>query len=239
MKVEVVACSVDDCQRAEQAGADRVELCVALELGGLTPTAGLFAQAQQAVKIPVVPMIRPRPGGFHYSVEEVKLMGLDLHSLVSEGAEAVVVGALTAEGELELDRLKAWRDRFPETDFIMHRAFDTVGNPAKALEALIRLGFVRVLTSGQKLTAFEGASALRDLVQLAKDRITVVAAGSIRAENVVDLGSVSGVSEVHLGPTHPVESWSSTSVNYGSHQVLDFEQVRAVVRALRLGDYSS
>jgi copper homeostasis protein len=190
--VEVVACSVEDCRRAEAAGADRIELCSAIELGGLTPSLGLYLACRAVCSLPITVMLRPRAGGFVYSPSERAVILADIESFRAVGVQDFAFGALVG-GRIDRSLAGAIGGTF-------HRAMDSLDDREAALEELIELGYSRVLTSGGASTAMQGTEEIRRLVERAVDRITVVAAGGIRPENVSDLLESTRCRAVHLGP---------------------------------------
>jgi copper homeostasis protein len=229
MIVEAVCCSAADCVAAESAGAERIELCIALETGGLTPSLGLFIECQKSVSLPIAVMVRPREGDFVYNDAEIKTMVRDVLLFRHYGAEGVVVGAVDRRGRIEERACSAIVEAAGEISKVMHRVFDTVPEPDSALEQVISLGFTRLLTSGHAPTALEGAGTLRRHVE--HGGIDILAGGSIRASNVAELVANSGVSQVHLGP-HKVSEGKTPYPGYGTATELDPEAIRAVRSAL-------
>lgn len=177
-------------------GADRVELCAALALQGLTPAPGLMALAARA-PIPVYPMIRPRNGDFCYDDGDLDAMRRDIDAVRLYGLAGVVIGASRANGELDLDVLEALVEHSQGLGLTLHRAIDIVPDQAAALEAAIDLGFERVLTSGGALTAEAGAERIAALVEQAAGRIGVMAGAGVRPGNLASLARRTGVREVH------------------------------------------
>lgn len=189
--------SVAAARRATAGGAARLELCENLVEGGITPGRDLQAAVRERVSLPVHIMIRPRPGDFRYTGDEITGLLGDIVAARSLGAHGVVFGALDAAGRVD----RALTGRLVEAARPMavtfHRAFDQVRDPMEALETLIGLGVERVLTSGQAAEAEHGLALLGDLVSRAGGRIGVLAGGGIRAGNVRRIVAATGVSEVH------------------------------------------
>lgn len=189
--------SVAAARRATAGGAARLELCENLIEGGITPGRDLQAAVRERVSLPVHIMIRPRPGDFRYTGDEITGLLGDIVAARSLGAHGVVFGALDAAGRVD----RALTGRLVEAARPMavtfHRAFDQVRDPMEALETLIGLGVERVLTSGQAAEAEHGLALLGDLVSRAGGRIGVLAGGGIRAGNVRRIVAATGVSEVH------------------------------------------
>lgn len=177
-------------------GADRIELCAALGLQGLTPVPGLMALAAKA-PIPVYALIRPRNGDFSFDAREVDAMRYDIDAVRAQGLAGVSIGANRPDGELDLDVLEKLVEHSQGLGMTLHRSFDFVADQAAALEIAIALGFERVLTSGGALTALAGAEQLAALVRQADGRIRILAGAGVRASNVADLVRRTGVREVH------------------------------------------
>lgn len=207
--------TVEAAVAAEAGGAHRVELCVQLDLGGTTPPAGLIYAAVARLGIPVFVLIRPRAGDFVYDEAERETMRHQVAVARALGAGGVVIGGVTATGEVDDALVAELRRTAAPLSVTFHRAFDVVREPRIALERLSSLGVERVLTSGQAPTAIEGAELLAALVRHAGSRIGIVAAGGVRAHNVGELVRRTRVKEVH----------SRTPVNA--------DQVREMVKQLQ------
>lgn len=197
--LEVCVGSLADAQAAAAAGADRLELCSALELGGLTPSYALIEQTVGEIGLPVVAMIRPRSGGFSYSDDETCCMLRDAEHAITAGASGVVFGFLNASGEIDALRTKAIVQLAAEHDTVFHRAFDFVPDRAAALDELIELGVKRVLTTGGAANAVDGADALGQLITQASSRIEILPGGGVTAANVANLVATSGCKQIHAG----------------------------------------
>lgn len=189
--------TVEAALAAEAGGAGRIELCSDLDAGGLTPPAGLIHATAARLEIPVFVLIRARAGDFVFSEAERELMRHEVAVARALGAGGVVVGGLTAAGDVDeilvSELLRAARP-LPVT---FHRAFDAAREPEVALERLIALGVGRVLTSGQASAAAEGAELIAALVHQAAGRIGILAGGGVRAHNVEEVVRRAGVTEVH------------------------------------------
>lgn len=181
---EVCCGSAEDALNARAGGADRAELCSDLFHGGLTPSLGsLLTVKAAAPDFPVMCMVRPREGGFCYTAVEFGVMCTDARAFLEHGADGIVFGFLREDGTIDEARCRALLDIAGKKETVFHRAFDLVPDPEAALETLIRLGFTRVLTSGQKPTVPEGVPLLRRLIAQAGDRIQVMPGAGITAEN--------------------------------------------------------
>lgn len=187
---------------AIQGGADRIELCSSLSLGGLTASAGLMAEASQ-LGAPVIALIRPRGGGFVYDAVEERVMLRDIEMAAELGLAGVAIGALSSDGRLDLALLRRLARRADGLQLTLHRAFDLVHDQAAALEEVIALGFQRILTSGAALTAPAGAAQLAALVAQSRGRIQILAGSGITADNVSALLSSTGAHEVHASCRNP------------------------------------
>lgn len=199
MTVLVEACveSLKEALTAERAGAGRLELCENLAVGGTTPSVDLVASVKRRVRIPVAVMVRPRGGSFVYSGDELSQLWLDLELMNALGADAIVSGMLDRNGSIDDALTRELVTRAGSTPVTIHRAFDAVPNQLAALDTLIDAGVARVLTSGGTPTAAEGIAALGALVQRSAGRISIMAGGKVRGNNVQAIVSGSHVREVH------------------------------------------
>jgi copper homeostasis protein len=197
--LEVVCCSPDDAEKASALGVDRVELCAAIAEGGLTPSLGMTVMARERCKAPLVAMVRPRESGFLYSETEIATMECDIDGLLEAGADGVVFGVLKEDGRIDDVKCGRLLARTDTRETVFHRAFDLTPDAFEALDTLIDLGFTRVLTSGQKPTATEGADCIKQLIDRAAGRIEVLACGTIRPHNVRSVVQSTGCSQVHMG----------------------------------------
>lgn len=231
--LEVIATSSDDCAAAEQAGADRIELCAALEVGGLTPSLGLMAEARAATRLPIVAMLRPRAGGACYTAGEFAAMRRDAAALVDAGAGSLVFAALHANGTVDCARCAQIVALAAGRQTVFHRAFDLTPDPAAALEALIALGFTRVLTSGGAANAPGGAESIARLVQQAAGRIELLPGGGVTAANAPALLAATGCTQVHASCSGWAADPSAAgrNVRFGAHSA-DESRVRVLDPAL-------
>ncbi|MCC7466928.1 MAG: copper homeostasis protein CutC [Saprospiraceae bacterium] len=208
MNFEICAVNIQSALAAQEAGAHRIELCSALDVGGLTPSAGLIRAAVRSVNIPVHVLIRPREGDFCYTDEELDIMLEDIQECRQSGAAGVVVGALTPDGSLDLPKMKAMKTAARGLAVTCHRAFDFTADPAGALEQLIELGFTRVSSSGQADNAFEGRFRLKEWVDQSAGRIAVMPGGGINAGNILSVIAFTGAKDVHFTAKARVETQS-------------------------------
>ncbi len=163
--LEIVCGSPEDAAIASASGADRIELCSATFLGGLTPTLGALSAARGRTALPIMAMLRSRAGDFAYSDAEFEAMRYDATLLISHGALGIVFGFLLSDGTIDIERTRSIGDlvQAAGVESVFHRAFDLASDPLRALDQLMELGITRVLTSGGQRTALEGASVIQQI----------------------------------------------------------------------------
>jgi copper homeostasis protein len=206
MRVEICVDSAAGAFAAERGGADRVELCDNLLEGGTTPSAGCIKVVRRGLKIGLQVIIRPRGGDFLYDETEMKVMREDIRMAKDLGADGVVIGCLTPEGEIDVARTRELIELARPLNVTFHRAFDMCRDPRKGLEDLIELGANRVLTSGQESSCLEGLDLLAALHTQAAGRIIVMPGGGVTPRNIKKIVAGTGVGEVHLSARSGVES---------------------------------
>jgi len=204
--IELCVEGIDGFLAAQEAGADRVELCASLMEGGLTPSLATIRAAVKAAKIPVHVIIRPRGGDFLYSQAEFDSMVEDVKALRTEGVSGVVIGCLTPDGKIDEARTKALVEAARPMSVTCHRAFDMTADAHEALEALVRCGVDRVLTSGQRDTAVDGIAILKSAVEQAAGRIVVMGCGALDAGNIRTVRDEAGLTEMHFAALKTVPS---------------------------------
>ncbi len=197
MIIEVCASSILSIKNAFNANADRIEICSALDIGGLTPSFGLLKEAIDLKLLPINCLIRPREGHFFYSKEETKIIEKDIISALDAGCNGIVVGVHSENFELDVQLLKKWRHLAKSVYFTFHRAFDVLINPEKALEQLIDIGFDCVLTSGQNEKAIDGIKNLKYWNKKFGSKITIMPGGGINISNC-EYFKNAGFTSVHL-----------------------------------------
>ncbi len=195
--LQVIATSVADCVVAEENGADTIELCSALELGGLTPSLGLYREARKACSLPIGVMLRPRPGGALYSDVEYAVMLADAEAFDEAGASSFVVAFINDEGEVDWNRCRDLRKQFRGTYLTFHRAFDLLADPEHALGQLEDLQFNAVLTSGKSASALDGAATIRSYADEWRDRPILIPAGGVTVANMRQIIEITGCQEIH------------------------------------------
>jgi copper homeostasis protein len=214
-------------------GAQRIELCSALSVGGLTPSAGLMRLAQ-ACPVPVFPMLRPRAGSFVYDADEIDLIRRDIDAVAAAGLQGVVVGASKPSGELDVMgcRTLISHARGLGLAVTLHRAVDLTPDPVAAVDVAVGLGAERILTSGGARTAPEGADTIAAMVERAAGRLSIMAGSGVSAANAAELVRRTGVSEVHGSCSRPVVDDDPKLVELGFSDAKRRGTVAADVAAL-------
>ncbi|RKR82527.1 copper homeostasis protein CutC [Mucilaginibacter gracilis] len=208
IKLEVCANSVHSALAAQEGGAIRVELCDNLREGGTTPSCGQIKIVRDLLNIQLYVLIRPRTGDFVYSNLEFEVMKLDIETCVKNGCDGVVIGILNRDGSIDKERCAQLISiaKAGGLGVTFHRAFDVCRDYFEALEDIIELGCERILTSGGKSTAMEGANIISRLVSIAANRITIMPGSGINEYNIADLVRYSGAIEFHSSARSVVES---------------------------------
>jgi copper homeostasis protein len=245
-KFEICANSVESCVEAQRGGADRVELCAGMPEGGTTPSYGDVVVARRLLtttKLHVI--IRPRGGDFLYSDLEKEIMLEDVRMARRLGVDGVVFGALTAEGDVDMEFMRQLMEEAEGMSVTFHRAFDVCRDPFEALEQIIELGCDRILTSGQMPKAEEGVDLLKQLVDKAGDRIIIMPGCGVNASNIAHIAEATGASEFHFSARSKRESdmiFRRSRVSMGgavvideySRDVTDVEIVRETIDRLQI-----
>lgn len=241
ISLEVCANSINSALAAQSGGAERVELCSNLHIGGTTPSPGQILIARKLLHIKLYVLIRPRESDFLYTDTEFETMAADVRYCIDAGCDGIVTGILNADGSVDKERCselvrmtKQWG-----LGATFHRAFDMCADQFQALEDIIEIGFERILTSGGRSTAMEGSRKIGQLVEKARGRIQIMAGSGITETNVNDLVNFTGVKEVHSSALKNVKSDMQyindhiiMSNDYGdeySCNTTDVERVRAIV----------
>ncbi|RWN58425.1 copper homeostasis protein CutC [Mesorhizobium sp.] len=204
--IEICVEGIDGLLAAQAAGADRIELCASLVEGGVTPSFGMVRAAVELATIPFHVIVRPRGGDFLYSDTEYRSMLADISALRELGVAGVVVGCLNADGTIDEKRMSELVQAAGHLNVTCHRAFDMTRDPTDALEALIRSKVGRVLTSGQRDTALEGAALLAALVRQAGKRIIILGCGGLDPNNIAEVRERTGLTEMHFAALKDVPS---------------------------------
>ena len=223
MEIEICCGSIQSAANAKAGGAVRVELCQGLVEGGTTPSPATIQYAVRELGLKVFVLVRPRGGDFCYNELEVKTMEEDVAFCKEAGASGIVVGFLHPDGSIDTELTRRFVELSAPLPVTFHRAFDECADPLNALEQIIECGCARVLTSGCKPTAMEGAEMLQQLVKQADGRITILAGSGVTPENAVTLREKTGVKEIHgsCKKTRPDGAWET-----------DTEEVRKLILQL-------
>lgn len=206
IRIEVCLDSVESAMYAQDAGADRVELCDNLFEGGTTPSAGAIRIARRVLQIGLQVIIRPRGGDFLYSAHEFEVMQEDIKIAREEGADGVVLGILSNDGNVDVERSQMLLELARPMNVTFHRAFDMVKDQFDAMEDIISMGFDRILSSGQEASVLEGAFRLRELVDRAQDRIIIMPGAGINQRNIAHIAEIIGAREYHVSANREEQS---------------------------------
>ena len=233
IKLEVCVDTAEGLTEAVAGGADRIELCAALAVGGLTPSAGLIALAA-GCGVPVVAMIRPRAGDFVWSEAEIGMMEAEIAAVRAAGLAGVVLGASLPDGRLDVPVLRRLVVVAAGLELVLHRCIDLAPDMGAALEEAVALGFHRILTSGGETTAEAGAARIAALVARAAGRITVMPGSGVNPGNAALLKGL-GIGEIHASCSVGVPV-AGRVVEMGfspaKRRQTDADQVRALRKAL-------
>lgn len=205
-KLEIIGFNIESCVAAQEAGADRIELCASPGEGGTTPSYGLIQSAREKLNIDLYVMIRPRGGDFLYNDNDFEMMKKEIGMCKKSGCNGIVTGILTTDGKIDKVRCKQLIDLAYPMEATFHRAFDRVKNPFEALEDIIDLGFERILTSGLKPKAVEGSKFLEKLINKAGERIIIMPGSGVTSENIISIAGITGAKEFHSSASFSKES---------------------------------
>jgi copper homeostasis protein len=201
MKLEIVVYNIESALKAQEGGADRIELCDNPGEGGTTPSYGTIELVRQNLSIDVYVMIRPRGGDFCYSSYEFHSMKRDISQCQKLSVDGVVFGILNPDGTIDKKRCKELIAQARPLKITCHRAFDMTRNPFEALEDCIEVGFDRILTAGQRAVASQGAELIRELIRKSNGRISIMPGSGVNETTVENIVSKSGASELHFSAT--------------------------------------
>jgi copper homeostasis protein len=201
MKIEIVVYNIESALKAQEGGADRIELCDNPGEGGTTPSYGTIELVRQNVNLDVYVMIRPRGGDFCYSSYEFHSMKRDISQCQKLSVDGVVFGILNPDGTLDKKRCKELIAQARPLKVTCHRAFDMTRDPYEALEDCIEVGFDRILTAGQRAVAIDGADLIGELIKKANGRIAIMPGSGVNENTVVAILSKSRATEIHFSAT--------------------------------------
>jgi copper homeostasis protein len=201
MKIEIVTYNIESARRAQEGGADRIELCDNPGEGGTTPSYGTIELVRQNVNIDVFVMIRPRGGDFHYDNYEFHSMKRDISQCQKLSVDGIVLGILTSDGRIDKKRCKELIDKARPLKVTCHRAFDMTRDPLEALEDCIEAGFDRILTAGQQAQALKGVDLIGELIKKAAGRIAIMPGSGVNENTVQEIVLKSRAKEIHFSAT--------------------------------------
>lgn len=204
--LEACVDSVESAIAATRGGADRLELCSNLMIGGTTPSPALFKEIRKLTNIPIRVLIRPRFGDFCYTDYEFSIMKEEEKTFRELGADGIVIGILKPDGSLDISRMKELIEEAGEMSVTFHRAFDVCRNPYEALEQAKALSINTILTSGQKNCCMEGKELLKKLVERVGDDIEIMIGSGVNAEVISQLAPYTGAGAFHMSGKKDVES---------------------------------
>lgn len=204
--LEVCADSVQSAIAAQEGGADRVELCSALAIGGLSPSLAMFRQVKENTDLKIRVLLRPRFGDFCYDEYEFRVLKEEVMQFRELGADGVVIGILKEDGTLNTEQMEKLVDAAGDIKTTMHRAFDVCRDPYETLEQCVSLGIDTILTSGQRGSAWEGREMLAELVRRADGRIDILAGAGIGPDVIGKLAKYTKVRSFHMSGKKVLDS---------------------------------
>ncbi|HEX3820361.1 MAG TPA: copper homeostasis protein CutC [Candidatus Sulfotelmatobacter sp.] len=234
--IEVCVDSVASAVAAERGGAERIELCSDLFEGGITPSAGLIESVRARISIGLHVIIRPRPGDFCYSEEEFQVMRRDIQIARDLQVDGMALGILDPAGKIDVRRTRQLVEMALPLNVTFHRAFDMTADVLQSLNDVCATGADRILTSGGAPDSTQGAEAIRQLVETAGDRITIMAGGGIRPPNAAAIVKRTGVREIHVGLGSHIESpmqFRNPRISMGKAQGREYDRTQVLEESVR------
>lgn len=235
--LELIGFNIESCKLAQAAGADRIELCDNPADGGTTASYGFIKAARKYLHIPLFPIIRPRGGDFFYTADEFEIMKTDVNICKQLGCDGIVTGILNADGTVDKIRCAELADLAYPLGITFHRAFDRTIDAFKAVEDIIETGCERILTSGQKQYAPEGADLIAKLIEQAAERIIIMPGSGIRAANIISIAQKTKAVEFHTSARMTVES-KMTYINWPLDEkpgsmAIDEQEIKNIISRLK------
>lgn len=245
--LEICVDSVESAINAERGKATRLELCSNLIIGGTTPTKSLFEEVKKNVDIPINVLIRPRFGDFLYSDYEVNIIKNEIEMFKKLGADGIVVGILTKNGEIDLDNMKKFIEGAQDIPITFHRAFDVCREPLKAFYQLQKLGVQNILTSGQSQDCLRGKKLLKELVKIStknsKNKTEILVGAGLNIKNIDEIVNFTGATNFHFSGKRIKQSsmeYRKENVNMGLKEFSEFEILETDENLVReVADYLS
>lgn len=231
MKLEICANSFQSAINAQKAGADRIELCSELSVGGITPSYGLLKKVADKITIPVNVLIRPRSGDFCYSDDEFELIKTDIQLCKQFNFNGIVSGVLNKDDSIDIKRTKELIELSKPLSFTFHRAFDCVKNAKESLQQLIDLKVDRILTSGLQEKAIDGIDLLAELQKLAKNKLVIIAGSGINPQNANKFHEI-GLKEIHSSASKLTQQKNEKSSFNKEQTVSDIETIKKIIKKI-------
>jgi copper homeostasis protein len=240
--IEICVDSVESAVYAQEAGADRIELCNSLSDGGTTPSSGVISSARENLSIDLNVIIRPRGGDFLYSDPEYDIMRRDIEICGEYGINGIVIGILRTDGEIDIERTAKLIELAQPMTTTFHRAFDMCSDPMRGLQDVISSGAIRLLTSGQKNTAAEGTDLIKKLIEKAASKIIIMPGSGIDELNIEKIALSTGAKEFHLSGRKLIESSMTFRRDYIiidkvsglSRKVADLQKIKKMINILKM-----
>ncbi|MEO5781778.1 MAG: copper homeostasis protein CutC [Ginsengibacter sp.] len=235
-KLEIIGFAIEGCIMAQQAGAHRIELCDSPADGGTTASYGFIKAAREKLQIELFPIIRPRGGDFLYADDEFEIMKTDVKLCKDLGCDGVVIGMLTKDGKVDKKRCSILADYAYPLGVTFHRAFDRTVDAFEALEDIIEIGCERILTSGQKPNALEGAALIKQLIEKADDRVIIMPGSGVTSENIFKIAESTSAVEFHSSARIKTKSkmeFNNSALNENLESfVVDEEEIKSMLLLL-------
>ena len=232
MILEICANSYQSALNAQNAGANRIELCSELSVGGITPSHGLLQKIAEKITIPVHVLVRPRSGNFCYSKDEFEQIKKDIKICKDFGFQGIVCAVLHSDNTIDIERTKELVELSKPLSFTFHRAFDCVPNPKKEILNLIDLGVNRVLTSGQKEKAIDGIELLKQLKEITENKIIILPGSGINSENVTYFKKA-GFQEIHTSASKKVKNQNNVFFDKTIQTISDVTIIQEILKNIR------
>ncbi len=230
--IEICCNSLQSALNAQEAGAERIELCSGLMEGGMTPSLGLIEETLTQLTIPVYVLIRPRGGDFCYTDKEFKIMLRDIEWCKQSGVKGIVSGVLNDDASINREKTQLLMHASAPLDFTFHRAFDVVNDPIIAIQILKAISCKRILTSGASAIAYNGKRFIKEFVNAAAPEISIMSGGGVDEKNIQPLIRETGIREVHFSATAFIKSYSDREFRQTTSQT-DLERATHLVQLAR------
>jgi copper homeostasis protein len=232
MKLEICVNSYQSAINAQNGGAHRIELCSELSVGGITPSYGLLKKISENITIPVNVLIRPRSGNFCYADDEFEQMKSDIKICKKLNFSGIVSGVLNEDNSIDIERTKELIQLSRPLSFTFHRAFDCVPNPKKSLEKLINLKVDRILTSGLQEKAIDGIELLKELQEIAKNKLIILPGSAVNAQNI-SFFKEAGFQEIHTSASRIIHEEKSVFFGNTPQTVSDIGTIKEILKVIK------